>query len=103
MQYKERRVDFTFGISYDNDVQLAKIVLENIAKNHELVDQDKEIFVRLSNYGDSSIDFTVRVWTKSENYWQVYFDINEAVKGEFDKAGLSMPYPQMDIHLNKID
>ena len=96
---KTRRVDLTFGVGYEADISKVKDILNKIIKGHKLVLKDPEPFVRLGNLGDSSIDFTVRVWSKTEDYWTVHFDLIESAKEEFDKANISIPYPQMDVHM----
>jgi len=98
---KTRRVDLTFGVGYDADISKVKDILNKIIKEHKLVLKDPESFVRLGNLGDSSIDFTVRVWTKTEDYWAVFFDLTESAKEEFDKENINIPYPQMDVHMIK--
>jgi len=97
----KRRVDFSFGVGYDDDLQKAQKILKKIVKGHKKVLQDPEPFVRIGELGDSSVNFTVRVWTKLSDYWDVHFDIIETVKSEFDKNKISIPYPQMDIHMSK--
>lgn len=96
-----RRVDFVFSIDYNDNLYAAKDLITRLVGSHEMVLKDKDVFVRVSEYADSSINFTARVWVKKEDYWTVYFDIMEKIKGEFDKAGLSIPYPQMDLHIEK--
>ena len=96
-----RRVDFTFGIGYDDDLKLAKTTLEEIVKSDERVLADPEPFVAVSELADSSVNFVVRVWVKSGDYWGVYFDTLEQVKLTFDEKGISIPYPQIDIHQDK--
>ncbi len=98
---KTRRVDLTFGVGYEADISKVKDILNKIINEHELILKDPEPFVRLGNLGDSSIDFTVRVWSKTEDYWTVHFDLIESAKEEFDKANISIPYPQMDVHMIK--
>ncbi len=98
---KTRRVDLTFGVGYEADVSKVKDILNRIIKGHELILKDPEPFVRLGNLGDSSIDFTVRVWTKTEDYWTVHFDLTESAKEGFDKENINIPYPQMDVHMIK--
>jgi small conductance mechanosensitive channel len=96
-----RRVDFTFGIGYGDSVDKAKKVL------NELIDADKRIlkepvsFIGVSGLGDSSVDLTVRTWVKGEDYWDVFFDMNENVYNKFNSSGINIPYPQMDVHLHK--
>jgi small conductance mechanosensitive channel len=98
---KTRRVDLTFGVGYDVKISKVKDILTSIIEKHKLILKDPEPFVRLGNLGDSSIDFKVRVWTKTEDYWTVYFDLTESAKEEFDKENINIPYPQMDVHLIK--
>jgi len=97
-----RRVDFVFGIGYDDDLKLAKDTLQNIVNKDTRILQDPLPFVAVGELADSSVNFTVRVWVKSEDYWAVHFDTIEKVKLTFDKKGISIPYPQMDIHTHKI-
>ncbi len=93
-----RRVDFVFGIGYDDDLKLAKNTLLEIVNNDERVLKDPEPFVAVKELGDSSVNFVVRVWVKSGDYWGVNFDTIEKVKLTFDEKGISIPYPQMDVH-----
>jgi len=95
---ENRRVDFTFGIGYGDDIKKAKEVLYKVVTSHNLVLKSPEPFIGVSELADSSVNFAVRVWTKVSDYWTVFFDINEEVKLAFDKEGISIPYPQMDIH-----
>ncbi|HKK73229.1 MAG TPA: mechanosensitive ion channel domain-containing protein [Candidatus Krumholzibacteria bacterium] len=94
-----RRVDLVAGIGYSDDIPKAKAVLERIAKEHELTLDDPAPMIELSNLGDSSVDFVVRPWVKTADYWRVYFDLTERIKMEFDKEGISIPFPQRDVHL----
>lgn len=98
-----RRIDLTFGIGYGDDLKLAKSVLEDIMNADNRVLSDPAPFVGVLELGDSSVNFVFRPWVRSEDYWDVYFDMNEKVKLTFDEKGISIPYPQMDIHLNKIE
>jgi small conductance mechanosensitive channel len=98
-----RRLDLTFGIGYEDDLKLAKSVLEDIIKADERVLTDPAPFVGVRELGDSSVNFAFRPWVKSEDYWAVHFDMMEKVKLTFDEKGISIPYPQMDVHLNKIE
>ncbi len=93
-----RRVDFVFGIGYDDDLKLAKTTLEEIINSDERVLKEPAPFVAVSELADSSVNFVVRAWVKSEDYWGVYFDTIEKVKLTFDEKGISIPYPQMDVH-----
>lgn len=96
-----RRVDWTFGVGYEQDTDKVKSVLTEIVNAHPLVLKDPEAFIRMSNHGDSSVDFTARAWVNAEDYWTVHFDIIETVKKRFDQEEISIPYPQMDIHMEK--
>ncbi len=96
-----RRVDFVFGIGYDDDLKLAKNTLLEIVNADTRVLKDPEPFVAVSELADSSVNFVVRVWVKSEDYWDVNFDTIEKVKLTFDEKNISIPYPQMDIHQDK--
>ena len=96
-----RRVDLTFSVAYEEDVIRVKNVLINILKNNELVLEEPEFFVGISMHGDSAINFIVKAWCKTEDYWTVYYDLLETVKIKFDEEGISIPYPQMDLHVKK--
>ena len=93
-----RRVDLIFGISYDDDIDKAQHIMEEIVSNHELVLKDPEAVIQVHELADSSVNFVCRPWVKTENYWDVYWDITRAVKQHFDKEGISIPYPQQDVH-----
>lgn len=99
---EERRVDLVFSTSFDCDIEKVKEILLNVAKKHEKVLADPEPFARLTNQGDSALEYTVRVWCKSEDFWAVKFDLLEAAKKEFDINGITIPYPQMDIHVDNV-
>jgi small conductance mechanosensitive channel len=96
---RTRRVDMTFGIGYADDVPKAEKVLMEIVEAHEFVLKDPEPTVRLHELGDSSVNFVVRPWVKTEDYWPVYWDITRAVKLAFDAQGISIPFPQRDVHV----
>lgn len=93
-----RRVDFVFGIGYDDDLRLAKATLQEIIDADERILKEPASLVAVGELANSSVNFTVRVWVKSVDYWGVFFDINEKVKLTFDEKNISIPYPQMDIH-----
>jgi len=97
-----RRVDMTFGIGYGDDIKKAKDVLMNIITSHDKTLADPAPLVAVSELGDSSVNFTVRGWCKTADYWDIYFDCHEQVKLAFDEAGISIPYPQMDVHMDKV-
>ncbi len=94
-----RRVDFTFGIGYSDDIDKAKAVLLELANENKNVLDDPAPFVAVSALADSSVNFTLRVWVESENYWNVFFNLNEKVKKRFDADGISIPFPQRDVHI----
>jgi small conductance mechanosensitive channel len=96
---ERRRVDFTFGIGYDSDIDKAKSIISSVFDKNELVLQDPEPFIALSEMADSSVNLTARVWVEAANYWTVFFDTNETVFKEFNKQGINIPFPQMDVHL----
>lgn len=95
-----RRVDFQFGTGYEADTNHVLATLNDIVRKHSLTLDDPEPFVRLSAHGDSAVVYTVRVWVNAEDYWTVHFDILEEVKKRFDEEEISMPYPQMDVHVS---
>lgn len=95
-----RRVDWTIGIGYGDDADKAKEVLLAMLNDDERVLKDPEPFVAMSELADSSVNFTVRAWVESANYWPVFFDLNARVYKEFGSHGLNIPFPQMDIHLH---
>lgn len=95
----ERRVDMVFGIGYDDDVNQAQRILEQIAAADQRILHDKETRIALSELADSSVNFIVRPWVKTADYWDVLFDFNVQVKKQFDENGISIPYPQSDVHL----
>lgn len=94
----ERRVDLLIGISYDDDIKKAKELLNSIVEADERVLTDKGITVAVSELADSSVNFVVRAWVNTEDYWGVKFDLTENIKLTFDKEGITIPYPQRDVH-----
>jgi len=94
-----RRVDMTFGISYRNEIEKAQAILERIVKDHPLVLASPEPVVRLNELADSSVNFVVRPWVKTGDYWTVYWDVTRRVKEEFDRGGISIPLPQREVHV----
>ena len=98
-----RRVDHVFGIGYGDDLKLAKETLLEIMKNDDRVLSEPAPFVGVGELGDNSVNFTFRAWVLTADYWDVYFDMLEKVKLTFDEKGISIPYPQMDVHLTKED
>ena len=94
-----RRVDLTFGIGYGDDADKAMAILEDLVQQHELVLADPAPVVKLHELGDSSVNLVCRPWTKTSDYWTVYWDITRQAKQRFDAAGISIPFPQRDVHL----
>lgn len=94
-----RRVDMVFGIGYGDDIKKAKDILERILDEDERVLKDPAYTVAVLELGDSSVNFAVRPWVKTPDYWAVYFDVHEKVKLTFDREGISIPFPQRDVHL----
>ena len=94
-----RRVDMTFGIGYDDDIDKARSVISEIIEADPRVLKDQTPVIAVSELADSSVNFTVRAWTKSGDYWGFFWDTTEAVKKRFDAEGIGIPYPQQDIHL----
>ncbi|MHC4898767.1 MAG: mechanosensitive ion channel family protein [Planctomycetota bacterium] len=95
-----RRVDMVFGIGYSDDIAKAEAVLMNILTSHEQVLSDPEPIVQVHELGDSSVNFVVRPWVRTEHYWDVYWDITRMVKQRFDAEQISIPFPQRDIHVH---
>ena len=99
---KHRRVDFVFGVGYSDDLKLTRKTIESVIAKYDdiILDQEgREPLIAVSNLGDSSVDFTVRVWAETSNYWKIKFAITEDIKITFDEAGISIPFPQRDIHV----
>ena len=96
---RTRRIDLVFGIGYSDDIPRAEQILTAIVTSHELVLKDPEPVVRLHELADSSVNFVVRPWVKTDDYWDVYWDITREVKMRFDAEGVSIPFPQRDVHL----
>ncbi len=95
----KRRVDMAFGIGYGDDIAKAKEVLKRLVNEDERILKDPEPVVVVSGLGESSVDFAVRAWCDAGDYWGIYFEMQEKVKMAFDQAGISIPFPQRDIHL----
>lgn len=97
----QRRVDWTIGIGYGDDVDKAKAVIKNLCDEDSRILKDPEVFIAVSELADSSVNFAVRAWVNAEDYWGVFFQLNEKVYKSFDKEGLNIPFPQMDVHVHK--
>ncbi len=95
-----RRVDLVFSASYETPVETVKTAMETVAAAHPLtLDEPDAPFVRLSKLGESSIEYTLRVWCATEDYWTVYFDLLEQVKAAFERSGVEMTYPHLKVHM----
>ncbi len=96
-----RRVDMVFGIGYDDDIKQAKQILEDVVSADQRVLADPPPTIAVTELADSSVNFVVRPWVNSGDYWPVRFDITENVKLAFDKQGISIPFPQTDVHVHQ--
>lgn len=96
-----RRVEWTFGIAYGDDYDKAKGIIQQYIDEDDRIMRDPEPFIALSALADSSVNIVVRVWLDPSNYWGVFFDMNEKVYKGFPKAGLNIPFPQMDVHVHQ--
>ncbi len=97
-----RRVDFSIGIGYDDDIDQAKKVIMEVINKDERIHRDPEPFIAVSELADSSVNFTVRVWAAVDDYWGIYFDNLELIKKALDANNISIPYPQTDVHLHTV-
>ncbi len=95
----QRRVDFSFGIGYGDDIDKAKAIIKGLIDKDVRILKDPEPFIAVSELADSSVNFAVRVWAEAADYWGIFFDMNENVKKSFDKEGVSIPFPQTDVHV----
>ena len=99
-QEEKRRVDMEFGISYKDDFQKAKSILLNlVSSDNRVLNEPYPPFVALKELGDNAVILVVRVWCLNSEYWNIYFEMQEKVKLTFDNEGISIPYPQRDIHV----
>lgn len=96
-----RRVDCTFGIGYDDDISAAKKIMTDVCADNKLIFSDPEPVAGVANHGASSVDLDLKVWCKTDDYWTVKYYLEENIKIAFDEHGISIPYPQMDIHVNR--
>ena len=101
-RHDTRRVDLVAGIGYGDDIDKARGILEDILANHELVLAEPAPVVAVNALADSSVNFIVRPWCKSEHYWDVYNGVTEQIKKRFDQAGVSIPFPQQDVHMHQV-
>ncbi len=96
-----RRVDLVFGIGYGDDMDKAEKIMQKVLENHDLILKYPEPVIKVNELADSSVNFICRPWVKTENYLDVYWDITRQVKEEFDKQGVSIPFPQRDVHIQQ--
>ena len=94
-----RRVDLDFGVSYSDDIDKVRKILADVVKNESRILKDPETMIIVKELADSSVNFQVRAWAKSADYWGIYFDTIETVKKQFDAQGISIPFPQRDVHV----
>jgi len=94
-----RRVDLVFGIACEDDIGKAQKIMEQVMSEHELVLDDPEPVVRVHELADSSVNFVCRPWVRTKHYWNVYWDVTRTVKERFDKKGITIPFPQRDVHI----
>jgi small conductance mechanosensitive channel len=97
-----RRIDMIFEIGYDDDVEKAQQILERIVSENEKVLKDPAPVIHLHELADSSVNFICRPWVATSDFWDVHWSITKRVKAEFDAAGISIPYPQQDIHVHHV-
>ncbi|TXX49792.1 small-conductance mechanosensitive channel MscS [Vibrio cholerae] len=102
-RHATRRVDMVIGVSYKSDLQKTKRVLRETLEKDPRILKDPDITIGVLTLADSSINFVVRPWCKTEDYWKVYYDSMQAIKEAMDANGIEIPFPQMDVHLNKIN
>ena len=98
---KERRLDITFDVSYNNKISDVKKSINKVLDKEKRISREKEVFVRVTNYKESSIEYTIRVWVLKDDYFPVKLDLLENIKDQFDSDGIVIPYNQLDIHIDK--
>ncbi len=98
----ERRVDLVVGVSYGADLDLVKKELKALTDADERILKDKDVTIAVSELADSSVNLVVRPWVASADYWGVKFDLTENIKKRFDEVGIEIPFPQMDVHMEKV-
>ncbi len=99
----KRRIDFSVSIDYDEDISKVRDILENLAKENAYVLKDEEISAKVNRFDPSAIDMILRVWVKSENYWDAKFQLQELIKTTFDKCNVVIPYEKLDVNLHNQD
>ena len=95
-----RRVDLSFSVAYDSDDEKVKDIIRDVIDAQPQALKDPAPFIRMSEHSDSALVYVARIWCKSADYWTVYFDVLEQVKAAFDKEGIAIPFPQMDVHIS---
>lgn len=98
---EKRRVDWTIGVAYGDDLDKARAVIKSLCDAEPRILQETPVVIVVSELADSSVNFSVRAWVKAPDYWGTFFDMNENVYKTFSKEGLNIPFPQMDVHLHK--
>ncbi len=98
---EKRRVDWVFGIAYGDDIDLAEKTIQRLCDEDERILKDPKVFIVISELADSSVNFTVRAWVYSKDYWGVFFDMNKKIYKSFLSENINIPFPQMDVHLHK--
>lgn len=96
-----RRIDLIIGVGYSADLAQTKNILAMVVNNHKLVLKDQEVTIGVSELADNSVNFVVRPWVKTPDYWPVYFELLETIKTELDNAGIEIPFPQLSVHVNQ--
>ncbi|MGD8121367.1 small-conductance mechanosensitive channel MscS [Vibrio sp. TRT 2004] len=102
-RHETRRVDLVIGVSYKSDLKQTKQVIREALEKDARILKDPGMTIGVLALADSSVNFVVRPWCKTADYWDVYFDSTQAIKEALDEAGIEIPFPQMDVHLNKVD
>lgn len=97
-----RRVDWTVGVAYGESVEKVRKVIRKLIDDDPRILDDPASFIKVGELADSSVNFTVRGWVKADDYWDVFFDMNEKIYTTFDREGISIPFPQMDVHMNNV-
>ena len=98
-----RRVDLVFGIGYGDDIDKAKALIQSIVDADDRILKDPAVTIAVSELADSSVNFVVRPWVKAADFWGVYFGLTETVKKRFDEEGISIPFPQRDVHIHQVN
>ena len=97
----ERRLDIILDVSYKNSIDEVKNSINSVISKEKRIIKDKDVFVRLTNYKESSMEYTIRVWVPKDDYWNIKFDLLENLKEKFDQDGIMIPYNQLDVHIDK--